>query len=300
MKSKLLSGLAAGIALVYCTLTGLCQNISPDIHFLLVHQTLIVVPVMVNGQGPFDFIMDTGNDITIMEPTLGDQLGLKRSGHMLQVSVMGGRTLETSTLTRLAMGTAQTENVPVLLEDLAFLRQISPHIQGVVGQEFLSHFNYLLDYGKRTIRVESGSEVGENIEGSHVPLELIHDRGRDKMIITADMQALHHTVLRLALDSGATDVVLMKDASQRLQVPIRENMWQQTPAGSSALHSGPVHLITIGTEQLRDVRAVTSSETAVPFGDGLLPTSLFQALYFNNREGFVVFNPRTKGASAHK
>jgi hypothetical protein len=29
-------------------------------------------------------------------------------------------------------------------------------------------------------------------------------------------------------------------------------------------------------------------------GDGVLPTALFQSLYVNNRESFVVFNPRTK------
>jgi hypothetical protein len=29
-------------------------------------------------------------------------------------------------------------------------------------------------------------------------------------------------------------------------------------------------------------------------GDGLLPTILFRAVYVNNRDGFVVFNPRTR------
>jgi hypothetical protein len=57
-----------------------------------------------------------------------------------------------------------------------------------------------------------------------------------------------------------------------------------------------VSTLTFGTEQLREVRAISSIQTALQFGDGLLPTSLFHSLYINNRENFVVFNPRIGGS----
>jgi hypothetical protein len=40
--------------------------------------------------------------------------------------------------------------------------------------------------------------------------------------------------------------------------------------------------------------ALPATEPAERIGDGLLPTALFQTLYVNNRDGFVVFNPRMK------
>ena len=35
-------------------------------------------------------------------------------------------------------------------------------------------------------------------------------------------------------------------------------------------------------------------DPAERIGDGLLPTALFQSFYVNNREGFVIVNPRGK------
>jgi hypothetical protein len=49
----------------------------------------------------------------------------------------------------------------------------------------------------------------------------------------------------------------------------------------------------LGWERFHDIAEVVSGADPVEsIGDGLLPRILFEALYVNNRDGFVVFNPR--------
>jgi predicted aspartyl protease len=40
------------------------------------HAPLILVPTFVNGQGPYDFVLDTGASATLLSPELAERLGL--------------------------------------------------------------------------------------------------------------------------------------------------------------------------------------------------------------------------------
>jgi predicted aspartyl protease len=301
MKNTSYRGLAFRVALFYCivTLAGVCQSpppqsqFQPEISFRVAHDTLIILSFEVNQQGPFDFLFDTGTDVTTVDSSLANKLSLTPQGHLLQVSVAGRQTLVRSSIDTLALGPAQVERLPVLIADLAVLRKIDGRIQGIAGQDFLSHFNYLLDYRRHSIRVEQGDEVRNAIEGEPVPMEL----RLGKMIVNAESRSARSEKLRLALDSGANSIVLMRDASERLKLPIREDGWGAAPGGEVAAHVATVHLLSVGTKQFHDVSSWLSTQTAEQFADGLLPTVLFQALYVNNRESFVVFNPRIKRKS---
>ena len=51
-----------------------------DIHFKLLCGSLILVPVMVNGSGPYDFVLDTGTSMTLIDPKLAAQLSITVGG----------------------------------------------------------------------------------------------------------------------------------------------------------------------------------------------------------------------------
>jgi hypothetical protein len=54
-------------------------------------------------------------------------------------------------------------------------------------------------------------------------------------------------------------------------------------------------MLTIGSEQFHNIAvALPAAEPAERIGDGLLPTVLFQALYVNNLEHFIVLNPQDR------
>jgi hypothetical protein len=99
--------------------------------------------------------------------------------------------------------------------------------------------------------------------------------------------------LRLLLDSGANSIVLLPGAARSPNFPAQTNGIVTTSSGLVRLQVGRVHALTIGSQQFHDITvALAASAPAERIGDGLLPTVLFQSLYVNNREGFVVFNPR--------
>jgi Aspartyl protease len=47
-----------------------------------VQRALIVIPVRINQKGPFDFMVDTGSQITVVDPSLAVELGLKPQGEV--------------------------------------------------------------------------------------------------------------------------------------------------------------------------------------------------------------------------
>src|SRR5580658_1801208 len=154
MKIKSSAGLAVKIALFYCTLAGVCQSIhaQTEMQFRLVRSTVIVVPLMAGGEGPFDFVVDTGADTTIVDPILADKLSLSTLTRIQQTTLAGSQSSSVSRIASLGSGEVQVKNLPVLVQNLAEIRKMDPQIQGIAGQDFLSHFNYLLDYPNHTIR----------------------------------------------------------------------------------------------------------------------------------------------------
>src|ERR1700740_1514149 len=45
----------------------------------LVQHALIVIPVKINQAGPFDFMVDTGSQVTVIDPSLAAELSLRDS-----------------------------------------------------------------------------------------------------------------------------------------------------------------------------------------------------------------------------
>src|SRR5438477_2348282 len=52
-----------------------------------VQRALIVIPVRVNEAGPFDFMVDTGSQVTVIDPSLASELNLNLVGRVGLVSV---------------------------------------------------------------------------------------------------------------------------------------------------------------------------------------------------------------------
>jgi hypothetical protein len=53
----------------------------------LVQHALIVIPVRLNQAGPFDFMVDTGSQVTVIDPSLASELNLRSQGTVGLVSV---------------------------------------------------------------------------------------------------------------------------------------------------------------------------------------------------------------------
>jgi predicted aspartyl protease len=293
MKIKSGVGLAIKIALFYCTLAGVCQSIQAqtEMQFRLVRNAVIVIPLMAGGEGPFDFVLDTGADTSIVDSSLAGKLSLYSLSHIQQTTLAGSQASSVSRIASLGSGEVQVKNLPVLVQSLAEMRKLDPEIQGIAGQDFLSHFNYLIDYPRRMIRFELADEIGDAIEGDRVPVEVVDN----KMIVASEAQSYRAVKLRLRLDSGTNSVVVMRTASQALKLPTHQNGVAATSGGQVGMQVGRLDRLKVGSQRFQDIPVALSSLDSIDrYGDGLLPTALFHVLYVNNRESFVVFNPKAR------
>src|SRR5271170_5292107 len=127
-----------------------------DIHFKLLCGSLILVPVTVNGSGPYDFVLDTGTSMTLIDPKLAAQLSLPWVGRTTQYDVQSSSssTVPTAHTRELGLGGGRVRNLTVHVESVAGLNDFDPKIRGVLGENFLSRFDLLLDNQHRQVHLE--------------------------------------------------------------------------------------------------------------------------------------------------
>jgi predicted aspartyl protease len=270
-----------------------CRTASAQssVHLQLVHDAFIIVPVSADDEDPVYFLFDTGADTTIVDTALAKKLSLVALQTIQQTTVTGSQQVTVGLLVKLAVGPAQLPNLPVLVEDLSGLRRMDGRIAGILGQDFLSHFNYLLSYRERTVRFEQNDDLQVGMDGDPTPMQVAGHR----MIVATEAQAGASTRVRLLLDSGANSVVLMGPASSALHCTGAQQAVETSSAGSSAMRSGRIDLLRVASRELRNLPvALVATPPPQQIGDGLLPTALFESLYINNRQGFVILNPRAK------
>ena len=122
-------------------------------------QALILLPVLVEGRGPYSFVLDTGAGSTVVSNELADALALPRGAEQDGRGAAGKMTLVKSRLPSLTVGQETLESLPVSVTDLSFLgRALGVQVDGALGQSFLRHFAMTLDYATNelTLRRPAG------------------------------------------------------------------------------------------------------------------------------------------------
>ena len=112
---------------------------------------LIGVPVHINGQGPYNFVVDTGAGNTVVTPKLADLLGIEaKAVQGIARGVGGDVELKLAGLESLSVGSAQITNSQVVVLDL---KKVSPKGNlieyGIIGYDFLKNFETIIDYPRK-------------------------------------------------------------------------------------------------------------------------------------------------------
>ena len=292
MRHERWTSLVVRVALFYFSLAVICQDVhaQAETPFRLLNAGVPMISIQVNDQGPFNFLIDTGTDTTIVGLTLARQLSLAAVDHVRLNTLAGSEDSVESVVRRLTIGLVRADDLRVLVEDLSSVRKIFPGVDGVLGENFLSRFNYTLDYRAHSIRFELNNEVRDTLYGEKVPI--LQTGGR--LIVLAEAEADGHAKLRLTLDSGANSLLLLNRACEALGLSTSATTIRRIGWGASKFAVGRVRTLAIGSQRFYDVQAFLPTEPAVweRLEDGVLPAKFFDALYVNNHEGFVVLNPR--------
>jgi len=253
---------------------------------------LPVVRVTVDGAGPFDFALDTGATTSIVDARLAREGAFAAAGVLPVVSASGSRPAPRIRVTRLAAGAVDLGAAAPLVLDLASLRALDARIAGVVGQDVLSRANLLIDYAARTVTFDPEGVLAREVRGATVPFELAD--GRPVVRVEADTGR----TLRLALDSAA-EVCLLFERAPGLLARLRVGHWRpwsvETYLGVTTAAVGGLVDLRLGATRLAGVTAavIPAARGARRVEDGLLPLSLFDAIYFDNERKVVVMLTRS-------
>jgi len=227
----------------------------------------IVDAVYVNGHGPYRFLVDTGANVNLIETGLARKIGMNATFQADLASAAGKALTPGCDGNEVDLGSIKARGQKFLFSRLDALRDLSPDVQGVLGQWFLSGFDYLLD-----LHVKSLQFGNQDLNGTRVRFKILNGR----TVVSTNLGDL-------VLDSGATRLVLFgvnPDGGNRASF--------RTVSGSLTVGMVSRRLIVEG-RSIWHGDALAMPNRAEPEVAGLLPLSLFKAIYVCNSEGYVVF-----------
>ncbi len=116
---------------------------------------VVLVPVLVNGRGPFQFALDTGAGQTVVSSALAKELALDQGEKKEALGAGGKVSVSLSRVNSIAVESARLEDLPVIITDLSLLRMaVGGKLDGILGYNYLKNFKVTIDYPKGKLFLE--------------------------------------------------------------------------------------------------------------------------------------------------
>jgi len=281
-----------------------CPGNTASVTPRLVRDALIVIPVRINQAGPFDFMVDTGSQVTVIDPSLASELNLKVQGRVGLVSVVNFAQASATVLDTLEADSHVIEKSPAIVQDLRPIQAADPHIRGVLGESFLAHFDLFVDYGHKLLCLDETSAMRDSVRGERISfIRPQHPEDElpflERLVVSVRLSGTGKQPILLQLDSGSDGPILYPGSDQpEVQALVQSATLQgaNTTDAQRAFAVLPTQTMQIGNRILTHVSLVTPVAVAKNLPpqreDGLLPTVLFQRVLISGRGHFVVFDPK--------
>ncbi|MDO8124076.1 MAG: retroviral-like aspartic protease family protein [Candidatus Hermodarchaeota archaeon] len=177
----------------------------------------IHVPVYVNGEGPFDFTLDTGAVKTTLSKTLAKKLDLKT--YELMDRKMEGLPAVAAKVNSLQIGSDTFDDEEVLIIDFkSVLPTCTDKMGGVIGHTTLKHYKMSINYSTQTLRLEPSNGHGSTKDDAipWSPFNYIKDTHMIGIHVTINGQGPFEFVL----DTGAGGTVITPELANKLNLDL--------------------------------------------------------------------------------
>lgn len=243
----------------------------------------IVVPVRLNGQGPFAFILDTGSSHSSISEPLAQTLRAPAVAKALVRSPVGLAMRPIVRLDRVDVGPESNDGVLASVVPSAMLDP-NRQIDGVVGQDVLASRRYTIDLAKQKVVWHT---AGASLPNSPLSLSLRVAGGRFLVELPQ-----RDSMLLLVPDSGAEGLVLYRRDDLTLPPFMLAPGQVRLGTTTSEANVQPVRVgeLRVGPTNLVNLPAVVIDRFGSPAneGDGLLPLHLFTQVTFDGPERRLV------------
>jgi hypothetical protein len=296
----------ASVSLVVATFPSIyaephCPGNVTSLRLRLVQRSLVVVPVEINHTGPYDFMVDTGAQVTTVDPALASALHLKILGETGFIGVGFHSRTPFVQLDSLRIGAHAVDSVLAVIQDPGQIQASDPRVRGILGLNFLEHFDVLIDYSQSLLCLDAGKAMQTKIKGERIvlarpPLSEKELPFTERPIVPVQVSGVRGPLL-LHLDSGSNAPMLYEPYKGFTRAPFaRAPLRTLSPDGIEREFAVlPPQDVQVGRHVLHQVPFVAPMKAdkdlpKVTF-DGLLPTLLFQRAYISFADHYVVLDP---------
>lgn len=271
------------------------------VSFTQIHGYLLIIPVMIDGTGPYDFVIDTGASITILDERLFRDLHLGPTGLRPLSGIVSEGRRPTTVLHELSVAGLSIEGLSVVgVRNLSTaFPSAARRIDGVLGDDFLCQYDLLIDNRNHTITFDTGRELITELGGVRIPMNNQSQVGfevyRHRPMIGLNVPSYSQKSIEVLVDSGAQTVVLLPRDTGRMTSRLGEG----AIATSITVLGGTIRCAS-WNGNLRSgnlpfgehILTVCPRLAGQPLdNEGSLPTALFRSIFIAHREAFVIFNP---------
>jgi predicted aspartyl protease len=157
MTSKVIQLALLMMVLAAVTTRGLTaaneQGTEGRVGFSFVRDTsLITIPVLVNGRGPYRFLLDTGATHSILSMDVANQLKIPSGRTENLITASGKVPVTVRTIEMIEIAEIRLVQVPIAVADFALLRFL--HVDGILGGDYLRRFSVAIDYTRKIVRID--------------------------------------------------------------------------------------------------------------------------------------------------
>ena len=165
-----------------------------DIRFKNQRDDRMTVPVKLSGEGPFQFLVDTGADRTAISWEVAQKLGLAQGDRASIHTIAGVTTVSTATLTDL-----QLTRKSLKIVDAPVLDSQTMGADGIIGVDSLRSQRVEFDFDTQTLSIVPSATPEYRDEPGTIVVEAARRNGR---LVVTDAVANGHR-LTVVIDTGA-------------------------------------------------------------------------------------------------
>jgi predicted aspartyl protease len=121
----------------------------------------MTVEVFINEQGPFNFVIDTGADRSVISVPLAARLGLERGPDVMLHGIGGSALTPTVKVALMTTGDARLKDaqLPVLTPERL-------GVDGLLGIDMLEDRNVVMDFHRHRLEVRRSTRLGQAYQGA--------------------------------------------------------------------------------------------------------------------------------------
>lgn len=228
----------------------------------------MTIPVHIGGRGPYDFVVDTGSQRSIVAASVAARLALTPSRQLRIVDIGGRQMVDTVEAAEIGIGSRSYNSVIMpVMEDHNL------GAEGVIGTDNLQQQRVLIDFGSNRLAVGSQRSLGGN--GGYEIVVTARRKSGQLIITEAMIDGIKTAVL---IDTGATTSVGNRALQRALS---HRNPSQQVTLVSV---TGSEVVADIGLPKRLSIGTVTITNLIVAYAD----SPVFPALDLAKRPALML------------